>query len=315
MASTTIAEYFKPEIYGYPMSNGQLDYQNGTPTQTPVPIFAGGKTSIEVKDLDPSEVAAISDVFDTLYGQIYNISPEIAASILPQKSAIIKWGGVAKALFPDQRTITYPGEAGTIGVDILSPSLLMYNNVTSSTTAGQKDYCGYLDKAGWSAQNSILSTVTGYRGRNWDIKMFKGEVKPILGSVTAATGTSGATTSATVASLYQSSDATDTYSFSVLLQNGILEENSSPSIESFYIKTTSTSKYAPWNTHPLIDQQIETGRPLYQYKTLGQIPLWHNFGTFLGAMPGRTGISTIPLLGVTFYEYNMFDGPGGSGLW
>jgi hypothetical protein len=308
MGSTTIQDYFRSEILGYPDANGN-------PTQTPVPIFAGGKTSIEVKELDQGEIAAIGDVFDTLYGQMYNVSPEIAATILPQRQAVIKWGAVAKALFPDQRSITYPGEAGTIGVDMLTPNLLMYNNVTASTTAGQKDYCGYIDKAGWSAANSLTSTVTGYRGRNWDIKMFKGEVCPILGSVTAATGTSGATTSATVNNLYQSNDASNTYSFTVLLQNGILEENSSPSIESFYIKTSSTAKYAPWNVSPVIDQPIETGRPLYQYKTLGQIPLWHNFGTFLGAMPGRTGISTLPLLGITFYEYNMFDGPGGSGVW
>jgi hypothetical protein len=305
--STTIQEYFRNEIFGNPDGSGN-------PTQTPVPIFAGGKTSIEVKDLDTSEVNAIGDVFDTLYGQIYNISPEIASTILPQRNAIIKWGGVAKALFPDQRSITYPGEAGTIGVDILTPNLLMYSNLASAATAGNKDYTGYLDKAGWTSYNAAGSTITGYRGRNWDIRTVKGEMAPILGSVTAATST-GAGVMSTVNQLYYANDAANTYSFNVLLQNGILEANSTPSLESFYIKTTSTAKYSPWNVQPLIDQQIETARPLYQYKTLGQIPLWHNFGTFLGGLAGRSGISTIPLLGVSFYEYNLMDGPGGSGLW
>ena len=288
MTSTTINDYFREDI-----SNG-------------VDVFAGGKTSIEYKDLTTEESEAIRTVFRNLVNQIRRVSPEIADTFAPQEASMLKWGSIAKALFPDQRSITYPGEAGTIGVDITTPNLFMYNASSSAVVAGQKDFTNYLDKAGYA--DGVATTT--YRGRNWDIKLAKGIPSGLVGTFGAST----AATSSNV-QLYYSNDNTNNYSFTVLLQDGILETNTTPSVTSFYIKTTSTAKYSPWNVQPLIDQQIEPLRPIYQYKTVGQIPLWHNFGTALAAMPGRSGYSTIPLVGLTFYEYNMFDGPGGSGFW
>lgn len=268
LGSTTIANHFAEEI------NRAVN---------PVSIFAGGKSTIDVEPLTHEETVAVQTAFRKGLYHIMKISPKLYASIAPQESAFVKWAQVVKATFPEEKAISYPAEAGTIGVDWLTPALYQY----TGGNAGP-DWVDYID--------NVAAAV----GMSWDITLVAGTAIYLAGDAADATH------------LYKSSSTASQHSFTVLAENGIIELNSlaTPSINQIQVNSEGASLYSPFGVDPLISQPIEKGKNLYQYPTIGQIPLWYDYGTRIGVMPGRSSGAagaTIPLLGMTFFEYDFFS--------
>lgn len=240
-----------------------------------VSICALGKTTVEYSDLDSQEEAAIRKVFNARMKHIRNVSPKLYEGLKPQENAFVKWGMVAKSVIPNDQPIRYPGEPGSLGVDWLNPALHMSNAVEA--TSGQ--YTDYAD--------------SGARiGRVWDITCTAGTtVHPI--------GEAG--------NYYKASIVTDKREFIVIAQDGILEVGTTPTCTQVRITTEANSKYSPINVSPVWDQTVEDDRQIFQYPTLGMIPLYHNFGTKVALQPGRTTAATMPLIGMAFYEYGLYS--------
>ena len=259
MVSTTVEEYFSREY-----------------ADKGIRVFAGSRDTIDIDRLEEDEKAAIRLAFRKGLEQIGMVSPKLYAMLKPQEDAMVMWGAVAKAAFPEDKVIRYPASAGTIGVDWLCPALYMYYAGESSST--YPDYCGY------DGKNAV--------GDNWDISLEQG-----IAAYLAGDGTN----------YYKASPTTNQHSFHVLCQNGIVEVGTLPSVTQIHVKTEAMNKYSPFATSPLCSEPIEEGKQVYVYPTLGMLPMYHNFGTMVGVMPGRTGVSDIRLMGLTFYEYDLWS--------
>jgi len=241
-----------------------------------VNICALGKTSVEYRDLDSKEESAIAKVFDARMKQIRNVSPKVYESLAPQRSAFVKWGMVAKVALGDDGPIRYPAEPGAIGVDWLNPALFMSN--ATEATSGQ--YTDYADS------NTRI-------GRTW-------EISPTVGSPIYPIGEAS--------NYYKASIVSGKHELIVIAQDGILETGTTPTCTQVRIMSEASSKYSPINVAPLWDQTIEEDRQIYQYPTLGMIPLYHNFGVKVGLVPGKTTTTNMPLLGMAFYQYELYSG-------
>jgi len=89
------------------------------------------------------------------------------------------------------------------------------------------------------------------------------------------------------------------------MKDGAVEIGSTPRIQQFRLITEAETKWGIWTVYPLIEQTIEPGKTIYQYNTLGIIPVYHNFGIKWTAMPKYTGTSILKLLGLFFYEHDF----------
>jgi hypothetical protein len=253
----------------------------------PVNIFMGGRTDSNYRELDPNESDAVRRAFHKGLDHMAIVAPALAARFAPQEEAFVRWAGVAKAIFPEERPISYPGVAGSIGVDIISPCNYMYQNGSALAAAGTYDFCGYYDK-----------TLSG-AGKSWDISL-------------AGTANSTTNTTAYLAGNatygYRANGADQKHQLTVIAENGILEINSQPIIQQLKITTEAASQYSPTVMSPLTEFPVEKDTQIYQYQTPGMIPLWHNFSTTISVKPGRyvTATSTIPLFGMTFFEQGMY---------
>lgn len=236
-------------------------------------IFSGGKDLIDIADMASEERDAILYCFDQNVKKIENISPKLAASLRPQRDAAVKFAQIAKGTFPETKTYSYPGQSGGLAVDFLSPYLYKYI-VTASDATGKRAYTDYED-----------SSVTGYG--TWDLSLTCGTKAYIAGG--ASNG-------------YKGCDTTGSHSYVILFQDGIIELGTSPKIEQLFFKSDLMDKYTPISMSPLLSQSIEEGRSIYQYSTPGIIPISHQTGVTIKATPNATGVSTVPLLGMVFYE-------------
>jgi len=262
----------------------------------PVNIFMGGRTDSNYRELDPDEADAVRRAFRKAIDHMEIVAPKLAARFAPQEEAFVKWGGVAKAIFPEERPISYPAVAGTIGVDILTPALYMYGSTSAQGATGQYDYCGYDCKIG--AGSYSVSQV----GKTWDITL------TCISNASANTTQYLAGGSST---FYRANGADQNHQFTVLAENGILEFNSQASISQMLIQTEAATQYSPMSMSPFTEFPVEKETQIYQYQTPGMIPLWHNFGTRIAVLPTRpagtgTSVSTIPLFGMTFYEQGLY---------
>jgi hypothetical protein len=240
-------------------------------------VFSGGKDLIDIADMAAEERDAILYCFDQNVKKIENVSPKLAASLRPQREAMVKFAQIAKGTFPETKTYSYPGQAGGLGVDFLNPHLFGYGDVTGVTSAdGTMMYYG------------IDGTLGTNQMRTWDIPFVAGTVKPMLGKDTAT--------------YYKGCGTTNYHSYVVLFQDGIIELGTKPSIEQLFFKSQLMDKYTPIAVSPLARESIEEGRGIYQYTTPGIIPISHMVGVNIEALPDVTGVAHIPLLGMCFYE-------------
>ena len=213
--------------------------------------------------------------FRTDVQQIAAVAPPVAESLSIQEDAFVKFAGVAKAIFPDDKPLRYPSEPGTIGVAPIVPCAVNWKATASSS----------------------YPCYTSYNDGTWEIDLTAGTIAYLLGD------SSG--------NYFKGSVTDDAHSMVVIAKDGIVEFGTTPKINQIHYKTEVQDKYGPICTHPLMEIPAETGKQYYQYPTLGMIPLYHNFGSMLRVYPNYTGSSKIALLGLVFYEHDFWgvDGP------
>ena len=244
-------------------------------------VFSGGKDLIDIADMATEERDAILYCFDQNVKKIENISPKLAAGLRPQREAMVKFAQIAKGTFPETKTFSYPGQQGGLGVDFLTPYLYRYDT-TPNGAVGRKAYTSYSD-----------SSVAGYG--TWDINLATVGTKYYI----AGNGSTG---------YYRGCDSGDGtngtagHSYVVIFQDGIIELGTTPRIEQMHFKSELMDKYVPISMQPLLTQSIEENRTIYQYTTPGMIPISHQTGVQIAVLPNAAGVSTIPLLGMVFYE-------------
>jgi len=236
-----------------------------------IDIYFGGRTDIEYIQPTAEEIADVEKCFDLGVSRLAKISPVLASEIMPQKSMFTKWAGVAKAKFPGTKSISFPGQSGNIGVNFLVPALIKYYATPSST----------------------YPCYTSYPVNSWDITLTAGTEAYLFG----AGGTS----------YYKASPTTEKHQLTVIAKNGVIEIGTSPKIDQMRLYSQADTKYGPWTAHPLIDVTIEPNKTIYQYPTIGAVPLYHDFGIQWGIMPRVSGVSTIKLIGLSFYEHDLFN--------
>jgi hypothetical protein len=238
-------------------------------------VFSGGKDLIDIADMAAEERDAILYCFDQNVKKIENVSPKLAASLRPQRDAMVKFAQIAKGTFPETKTFSYPGQSGGLACDFLAPYLYTYSTTKAGANAGQYGCNGYND-----------STVVGYG--SWDYSITAGTTINIAGIAGGAA--------------YRGSAISGKHSYVVIFQDGVIELGTTPKIEQLFFKSELLDKYTPIAQPPLITQSLEEGRTLYQYSTPGMIPMTHQTGAYILGLSTYTGTSNLPLLGMVFYE-------------
>ncbi|MCD6240370.1 hypothetical protein J7K27_02445 [Candidatus Bathyarchaeota archaeon] len=233
-------------------------------------ILSLGRTELDYVDLKPSERDAVNRVIDLVVNHLGLISPTLAREFESQRSAFIKWAGVAKALFPEEKPITFPSQVGTIGVLPLFPQAIKYAATPSSSTP----------------------CYTDYSANSWDISLTAGTAAYIFGDGT---------------NYYKASPQTGKHSMLVVAQNGLVEIATTPKIQQYKIYSETESKYGIFVVSPVQDVSIDPNKPIYLYSTPGMLPVYHDFGVMFKILPNVSGTSSIRLLGLVFYEHDLFS--------
>lgn len=232
-----------------------------------VPFFTGGRSDTEFEVLSGEEEAAISRVVRSHASLMALTSPTLASILLKQEMAIIKMGGIAKALFPNEKIVKSPGTQNSIVVDIVTPQALFWD-----TSADATNPC-----------------YNGYAANSWDVELTAGSVKYLLGDGT---------------NYYEARSENNKHMAAMLLYNGLYEVGTAPKISHIHVKTKQMDLYAPSAINPVVDLSVDPDRPVYIYNTPGMIPLTHDVGTQIAVMPQQSGVSNLRWLGVVFYEYD-----------
>jgi hypothetical protein len=247
-------------------------------------VFSGGKDLIDIADMAAEERDAILYCFDQNVKKIENVSPKIAAGLRPQREAMVKFAQIAKGTFPETKTYSYPGQAGGLAVDFLNPYLLGYGDSNGTTGAGD-GVTPYYDIALSQTSNDVIKT--------WDYP-FAGAAE----TVAYILGKSAST-------YYHGCGTTSKHSYVVLFQDGIIELGTDPSIAQLFFKSQLMDKYTPISAPPMVRESIEEGRGIFQYTTPGMIPISHQTGVNIAALPLYTRVANLPLLGMVFYEFDF----------
>lgn len=267
-----------------------------------VEFFAGGKDNLDFNPLTAPEELAVQKAWGKNLAFVQGISPTLAAQFADKMindqsspyngqiggpgTAMVKAAGVAKAIFPDDKTITYPGEPGTIVADWLTPQALFW----------VKDPDGTTDKTDYGAYSDIAGGVTGATGamNQWDVNLTAGTAAYLFGN--------------TAGGFYTARQTNEYHSMAVLAQNGLVEIGSTPKLSHMIQTSQVQQKYSPMAIQPLIDLPLLNpngpSQSIYQYNTPGTTFLMHNFGMRVGVMPRVTGKSRLQWFGMAFYEYN-----------
>lgn len=238
-----------------------------------IDFFFGGRANVTVAPLSDEELEAIDQALSTNITVLSAISPRLGVEFKNQMSAFVKWAQIAKGMFPTSaKPITYPSQPGTIGIGFIFPEAIIYPGLSSPYP-------------------------TSYQKDSWLINDTAGTNSYLFGSSSA---------------FYTTSSTNDTgpgtgHELMVIMQDGLIEVNTTPKeIQQFRILTTSSSKYGIYTVEPLEDISVEPGKAIYQYPTIGQIPLWFDIGTKWYYMPTVSGVNSLRLLGVVFYEHDLF---------
>ena len=249
-------------------------------------VFTGGVSSIQYNALGWQEVFAIMQAFSAGVKVLEKVAPSIAKGFKDQLMVAVAFGAIAKAKFQNNKVIGFPGQPGTIAVNWLSPQLLRYINAASATQPAYSDY--------------VADT--------WNLSLTAGAIINFLGNTTWTQNTPGSTTTSTISvnNYYKANPINGQRQLSFILQDGMIEEASTPCIDQLQILTQNEQKYGPYTVEPLRDQTIESNKTIYQIPTpVGVIPLWYDVGTVLIGMPFNTQTSTIKLHGLSFYENEL----------
>jgi len=235
-----------------------------------IPVAALNRAVVSYVDLDAKEVEAVNLVFDGIVNHLRKVAPSIAADIAPQRSLALKMAGVAKATFPVRKSFQFPTVPGSLGVAPLFPQGLKW-----TSTPGASDPC-YSD----------------YAVNSWNISLTAGTAAYILGSST---------------NFYKANPNTNTHTFVLIFNNGVIEVGSTPKIDQFKLMSEGKQDYGAYAVEPLVEINVEPNKAIYQYPTpLGALWVDHQSGVKWWFRPRLSGTSTIKLIGMVFFEHDFF---------
>ena len=130
---------------------------------------------------------------------------------------------------------------------------------------------------------------TGYNNDSWDIPITAGTPAYLLGSST---------------DYYTTSSTPNQRSAILIFNNGLIEVGSTPSAEQFRLISVAKGDYGIYTVSPLVEIPVEPTKSIYQYPTpLGALFVDYQNGVKWYFMPRRSGVSTIKMLGLVFYEH------------
>lgn len=250
-------------------------------------VFTGGINSVQVLGLNASEVAAIVQAYSNGLLSIQRVAPSIYNEFKKQLNVAIAFGAIAKAKFQNQKTINFPSQPGTIGVNWLAPQLYKYIGAATASNPGYTDYTS----------------------DSWKLSLTAGTPIQFAGNGTTWTQNTPPTTPPTItfSNFYKTNPTNGFRQISFVLQDGMIEEATTPAINQFQIATQNEQKYGIYTVDPLQDQTIQENKTIYQYPTpIGVVPFWYDVGTVWIGMPFATQTSSIRLHGLTFYEHELF---------
>lgn len=234
-----------------------------------ISIFLGGRQTAEYVDLSPEEIAAVNQAIDSEVALLRKTAPSLAADFEKHRSVFLKFASIAKGVFPESKPIQYPSQTGGIGVLPIIPQAIRYAATPSST----------------------YPCYTSYPANSWDISLTAGTAAYIFGDGT---------------NFYKASPTTLKHALLVIMQNGLIEIGTSPKIVQQRIWTSAETKYGAITTNPIAEIPIEPNKTIYQHMTPGVIPVYHDFGIMWKILPAVSGTSTLKLLGLVFFEHDLF---------
>jgi hypothetical protein len=232
-------------------------------------FFWGGRLEIEYIPPKTEEIAAVDFCVDNVLSVLRKTAPSLAADFEKHRTVFQKFAGIAKAKFPGRKTVQFPSQTGGIGVLPLFPQAVKYVGTPGPSAPA----------------------YTSYATNSWDISLTAGTAAYIFGDGT---------------NYYKASPTTEQHSLLVIIENGLVEVGSTPKISQMRIWTSAETKYGIVTTNPVKAIPIEPNKTLYQYNTPGVIPVYHDFGIQWKILPEATGTSTLPLLGLVFYEHDLY---------
>lgn len=239
--------------------------------QAGIPVAALEKRTVSYVDLSDTERKWVEYVFDSGVRHLRKVAPSIAEDIERQKELAIRMAGVAKATFPVRKNYSFPSVPGSLGVAWLFPQAIK-----------------------WVATpNASNPCYSSYNPNSWDIPVTAGTPAYIFGDGT---------------NFYKANPNTEQHTFILVFENGVIEVGSTPTIEQFYLISEGKRDYGIYTVEPLVDVPVEKNVSIYQYPTpLGALFITHDRGIMWGFMPRTSGIKTIKLLGLVFYEHGFMS--------
>lgn len=232
-------------------------------------LLGGIGPTIEIEEFTEDELDLFNKFFSETVDAIRQVSPYVASELENQKDVILKIGEIFKAKVGGKTFGGSPPSPGQIGVAVLAPFDLHYTVIPSDTEPA----------------------YTAYGASDWKLSVTAGTTVYLLGDATH---------------FFKMSPTVGKRAMGIIIKNGIIEVGTTPSLNQLYARTEKVD-YAPWRVHTLQDQPIDPDRPVYVYATPFAIPLWYDFGIRLAAMPNKTGVADVRLVGVVFYEYDYYS--------
>jgi len=236
-----------------------------------VDVAALERRTLSFVELSDNEKKYVNYVFDSGLAHLRKVAPSIAKDIERQRQLAINMAGVAKATFPVRKNYSFPSVPGSLGVSWLFPQGLK-----------------------WVASPSPSNPCyTSYISNSWDISVTAGVNAYLLGDGT---------------NFYRANPTTEQHTFILIFDGGVIEVGSTPSIEQFHLYSEGKRDYGIYTVSPLVDIPIEKNVAIYQYPTpLGAVFVSHDRGVMWGFKPRVSGIRTIKLLGLLFYEHDFMS--------
>lgn len=233
-----------------------------------MPVFYGGKEEVEIEKLEAGEEDSFHKCFNEYVEGLKKVSTKIATTVMDQRHLALTFTKIAKAVFPEVKRLTYPSQAGQLGILPIIPAALKYADTPSA------DYPCY----------------TSYDTNRWTMSLTADTPAYFLGDGS---------------NYYKASPTTNQHSFIVILKDGVVESGSSPTIDHMRFYSEPYQKYGVFAPHVLTEAPIEDGKTLYQYNTHATIAADHLTNNMFGFMPRANGVKTIKLLGFVIYEHDF----------
>jgi len=234
-----------------------------------IPIFSP-KDDVSFEPLPEKDEREVKKVFDYGVRHLELISPRIADIVREQWPVVKKVAAIFKTMLPEKKPYKAPSEAGSLGVTWLWPGAIRYAATPSDTAP----------------------CYTSYPANSWTLDLTAGTPVYFFGSDT---------------NYYKASPTTGKHSMILVFKDGVLEIGSTPKLQTFRVEAEGKTKYGIYSVAPVVEERVDPNRNIYLYPTLmGATMVFYDVGIKWAAMPLETGKSTIKLLGLVFYEHELY---------